>query len=575
LKPNWGVKKIMKRKLIDIDVINGLEKRSINVALKEINEAAELLAAKLKVESLTVHCINENEVTFVTPDANYVHASYKVDNQNLLLENIKELVVNEESQRVASLQSLSNMIENLIEDKNDSANENFISYVNLPLNRKIFRESIKDNKKKIIESKEVEKINEFSEFSKNVNKRKINEWKAISENISELINFKKGSPLETMVKVNEDDSKNIVSLKLPVLKVRNESKILSFDWDTPKTDVTYQRSKMKKVVKEAIFAKAMNDLRHANAVSDVSAMETTLENIVGAWPNIVYFTQKELSSLIKEALDTVNAHNYDDSTCEFMADAILRTAHNIYEDRVAKVFKAAGLENSKEYEKFAEVSEAIYPKLDEDYRRELTAFHDAFVALQDAHVVASHANDKIVKARLENVLESIENILNKKKNIDFSVLEEANYILTSIVEANIPMAEKDWHVSDKVHTSLNGSNPYTDKLAKVDAFPAKYNGDWKSSAPVSDGKSYSGNLDSEMSSAHTSGGKNIFPDLSNPYILKDEKPQIHDDSPNVIDGDNLATNQSGDTWPKLSNPYLPKNGMTLDQSFKHLSDSEK
>ena len=565
----------MKRKLIDIDVINGLEKRSINVALKEINEAAELLAAKLKVESLAVHCINENEVTFVTPDANYVHASYKVDNQNLLLENIKELVVNEESQRNASLKSLSDMIENLIEDKNDAANEHFNSYVNLPLNRKVFRESIKDNKKKIVESKEIEKVNEFAEFSKNVNKRKINEWKAISENISELINFKKGSPLETMVKVNEDESKNVVSVKLPVLKVRNESKILSFDWDTPKTDVTYQRSKMKKVVKEAIFAKAMNDLRHANAISDVGAMETTLENIVGAWPNIVYFTHKELTNVIKEALDAVNAHNYDDDTCQFMADAILRTAHNIYEDRVAKVFKAAGLENSREYEKFAEISETIYPKLDEDYRRELTAFHDAFVALQDAHTVASHANDKIVKARLESILESIEDILNKKKNIDFSVLEEANNVLTSIVEANIPMAEKDWHVSDKAHTSLNGSNPYTDKLAKVDAFPAKYNGDWKSAAPVSDGKSHSGNLDSEMSSAHTSGGKDIFPDLSNPYILKDQKPQIHDDSPNVIDGDNLATNQGGDTWPKLSNPYLPKGGMTLDQSFKHLSDSEK
>ena len=565
----------MKRKLIDIDVINGLEKRSINVALKEINEAAEIIAEKLKVESLTVHCINENEVTFVTPDSNFVHASYKVDNQNLLLENIKELIVNEESQRISSLQSLSSMLESIIDDKNENADSFFNSYIKLPLNKKVFRESIRGKRNKIVETKQNEKINEFSEFSKNINKRKLVEWKAVCENIAELINYKKGSPLKNMVKINEDNENNIVSVKIPTLKIRNEGKILSFDWKVPSSEITYQRSKMKKVVKENIFSKAMNDLRHANAISDVALIEATLENIVSAWPSIVYFTKRELSGIVKECLNNSNAHNYDDSSCEFMADAILRTAHNIYEDRVAKVFKTAGLENSNDYEKFAEVSEIVYPKIDEDYRREITAFHDAFSSLVDAHKIASSLNDKLVKARLENVLESVEEILNKERNIDFNVLVEANNILTSIVESNVPMAQKDWNVSDKVHTSVNGSNPYTDKLAKVDAFPSKYNGDWKSAAPVSDGKSYSGNLDAEMSSAHTSGGKDIFPNLSNPYILKDVKPKINDDSPNVIDSDNLATNQGNDTWPNLSNPYLPKNGMTLDQSFKHLNDSEK
>ena len=566
----------MKRKLIAIDVISGLENRSINVALKEINEAAEILAEKLAVDSLTVHCINENEVTFVTPDSNFVHASYKVDNQNLLLENIKELVVNEESQRKSSLKNLTEMLESIIEDKSDSANEHFNSYINLPLNKKIFRESVKNTKNKIVENKtQEEKVNEFSEFSKIINKRKINEWRAVSENISELLNYKKGSPLKSMVKVTSDEDNNVTSVNLPVLKIRNEGKILSFNWKVPSSDVTYQRSKMKKMVKEGIFAKAMNDLRYANAISDANLIETTLENIVGAWPNVVYFTKKELTSAIKESLDSISAHNYDDNTCDFMADAILRTAHTIYEDRVSKVFKAAGLEVSNDYNKFVEVSEAIYPKMDEDYRRELTAFHDAFSSLHEAYQIAANANNKLVKARIENILESIENILNKNQNIDFTVLEEANYVLNSIVESNIPMAEKDWKVSDNAHTSINGENPYTNKLAKVDAFPAKYNGDWKSAAPVSDGKSYSGNLDKEMSDAHTQGGKDIFPNLSNPYILKDEKPQIHDDSPNVVDSDNLATNQGSDTWPNLSNPYLPKNGMTLDQSFKHLKDSEK
>ena len=572
----------MKRKLIDIDVINGLENRSINVALKEINEAASIIADKLKLESLEVHCINETEVTFVTSDDNYVHASYKIDNNNLLLENIKELVVNEESQRIASIQNLSFMLESIIEDKADEANEHFNSYMNLPLNKKIFKESVKAPKKKLVENTEVKKVNEFTEFGKIVNKTKLVEWEAISENVAEFINFKKGLNSKDNVKINEDENNNVVSLNIPVLKARNEGKILSFNWKTPSAEVSYQkskisnqRSKAKMMVKENIFAKAMNDLRHANALSDVNMLESTLENIVGAWPSLVYLTKKELTNIVKESLDTINAHNYDDEVCEFMADAILRTAHNIYEDRVQTVFKVAGVEASKDFERFQEVSEAIYPKMDEDYNRELGAFQDVFSALKETYSIAANVNNKIVKAKVQNILESIQDILNNNKVVDYSVLEEANNIISSIVEANIPMAEKDWHVSDKAHTSLGGDNPYTDKLAKVDAFPAKYNGDWKSAAPVSDGKSYSGSLDKEMSSAHTSSGKDIFPNLSNPYILKDEKPQVHDDSPNVIDSDNLATNQGGDTWPNLSNPYLPKNGMTLDQSFQHLTASEK
>jgi hypothetical protein len=568
----------MKRKLIDIDVINGLENRSINVALKEIKEATEIIADKLKLGSLSLHCMNESEVTFVTPDDNYVHASYKIDNKNLLLENIKELVVNEESQRVSSIKNLSSMLESIIEEKNDEADEHFNSYINLPLNKKVFKESIRNSKKKIEESTKVKKINEFNEFGKLINKKKLVEWEAISENISEFINYKKGSNFKDNVKINEDENKNVVTINIPVFKVRNEAKILSFDWKTPNSQVTYQkskisnqRSKAKCMVKENIFAKAMNDLRHANAISDPRLIESTLENIVGAWPDVLYLTKKELTNMIKESLDTVSAHNYDDEVCEFMADAVLRTAHNIYEDRAATLLKIAGLEATNDFEKFQEVSEALYPQMDEDYTKELKAFHDVSSALKETYSIASNMNNKIVKAKIQNILESIHEILNNNKTVDYKVLEEANHIISSIVEANVPLASKDWNVSDKPHTTVNGENPYTDKLAKIDAFPSKYNGDWKSAAPVSDGKSYSGSLDKEMGSAHTSSGKDIFPNLSNPYILKDVKPEVHDDSPNTVDSNNLATNQGGDTWPNLSNPYIPKNGMTLDQSFQHLN----
>jgi len=73
----------MKRKLIDINVINEIEKKSINVAMKEINESCDILAKRLRLESLKVHCLNETEVTFVTPQDTYIHATYNLDNNNL------------------------------------------------------------------------------------------------------------------------------------------------------------------------------------------------------------------------------------------------------------------------------------------------------------------------------------------------------------------------------------------------------------------------------------------------------------------------------------------------------------
>ena len=564
----------MKRKLIDIDVINAIENKSINVAMKEINESCDILAKKLKTESLKVHCLSESEVTFVTPQNTYIHATYTLDNNNLLLENIKELVVNEESEKIANKKFITNMVDAILEDKKELASEMFESYIHMPLSKKVFKEGFGSKKSSKINEETTKKSSEFDSVKNLFRKSKIEEFKAISENIQEFLNFKKGNPLFSSVSSSHDENNNVVSVKLPRLKLRNEGKVLSFNWKTPSAEVTYQRSGAKKVVKENNFLRAMNDLRRANAISDMKEVELTLENIVGAWPTLVYLTQNELASMIKEALEASDSSNYDDETCHFMAEGILRTAHHAYSDSVSKVFKISNQEISEDYETYRETCEKVFPVLDDQYNREFKSFVDTYKMLDEAlNIVSKNNGSSIVKSKIAEALEELESVVSGTSELNYNALESGNNIIKSITEAfNLPMAANTIDSYGSPHTSLGGDHPVLAKKAKVDAFPSKYNGDYKG-VVTSDGKKIG--VDEEAKAAHTSGGKDIFPALSNPYVPKDVIPQVNDKDPNKVEGDSLATNQGNDTWPNLNNPYIPKNGMTLDQSLMHLHASDK
>ena len=565
----------MKRKLIDVNVINELEKKSINAAMKEINESCDVLAKKLKLDSLNVHCMNESEVTFVTPEKTYIHATYTLDNKNLLLENIKELVVNEDSEKVANNKFISNMLEAILEEKSDVANEMFENYVNMPLTKRVFKENINAKKVKSKNINESKRFNsEYSSVSGLFKKSKIEEFKAISENVQEFLNYKKGSPLFNKVSAKYDENNNISAVKMPRLKIRNEGKILSFAWKTPNAQVTYQRTKAKGVIKENNFLRAINDLRKANAISDTKEVEVTLKNIVGAWPSIVYLTHSELANMIKEALQASESNNYDDNTCLFMAEGILRTAHHAYSESVEKVFNIANVESNENFEDYQETCEKLFPVLDEQQQKEVQSFIDVYKMLDETlNVVAKNNGDKVVKAKISEALESLNSIISGEKELNYNTLEESNNIIKLLTEAfNIPMASNTIGNYDKPHTSLGGDHPILAKKAKVDAFPSKFNGDYKG-AVTSDGSKVG--VDDSAKSAYTAGGKDIFPSLRNPYVQKDVIPQVNDKDPNTLEGDNLATNQGNDTWPNLTNPYIPKNGMTLDQSFMHLNASDK
>jgi hypothetical protein len=130
----------------------------------------------------------------------------------------------------------------------------------------------------------------------------------------------------------------------------------------------------------------------------------------------------------------------------------------------------------------------------------------------------------------------------------------ANY-LADILESSEEGGEKGW--SHDVEVNATGEHEMTKWNAKQNGTPFSNGGNWKSPAPVSDGKSYNGSHASEM--GHNSlgnYGKDTWPNVQNPFLPKSVMPKMKEKS--VVDDDGLGFNSSGNTWPNLRNPLSLK-----------------
>jgi len=132
----------MKKKFIDIETYKNIENSSLTAVERELQEAVELVGGMLGDTNLQVYCIDENTVTFINTDGNYVQANYEMTKDKVLLENIEELIV--EANHLASVRKeiIGKMVDNILEDKNEVANGNFSEYFNLPVVRAGLKEGI-------------------------------------------------------------------------------------------------------------------------------------------------------------------------------------------------------------------------------------------------------------------------------------------------------------------------------------------------------------------------------------------------------------------------------------------------
>jgi len=590
----------MKRKLISFDAFEKIQNESLSNAQSELQNAEPFLAQAVGVGELSLKSYGPENVLYETDNGGFVHANFMMEKGHLIFENIEELVIDEETEVAHSRSLLSDLVDAVLEGESKKADKVFEQYLNLPKFKRTIKES-KDWKKKFGKDKDADggeegddKDNPFAKFQKKKGKKpfgkkskeghekivipemkglrgnmkKIAEWGIMLNNVFSYLDHKALGPVMAETKLRRNDRGYVTSVALPNNQLRFESQLKDLKYNTihAKEQILRQNSHM--MAEDINFCKAVGELKRLNNMSDSDALEEKLENFASAYPNVLYLTQTELSESVKEALKSVGSNNFDDRTCNFLAEGILRTAHSAYSDRVKNILRHAGVdrleESEDQYEQFQQVVESFYKTLDESAKREMQVYVDLYEAIRQTHAIASSSNDRSTVLEASQHLEDLGAIINMESTPNLDVVESAAMWLARIVETNLETG--DWSVSNSVHVTVSGDHPRMAQNAKHSYKPASdFEGNFNDPAPVSTDGTWKmgkgGDGASEMRNrSWGNNSKSAYPSLSNPYVpspfgdykIKGEK---HVDA----DSDVLGHWQTGgDTWPELQNPYVPQ-----------------
>jgi len=589
----------MKRKLIDFDAFQKIREESLTNVQTELQEAAPLLAAALGMEDLTLESYGTEGVMFGSSDGNFVKANYEVGGGYVKFEDIEQLVLNEESEAKSSREVLSNMLDALIENDENKAESLFSEWMGLPRTRRIFSEqkklrtvpirksvggktkivgykkakwSVASKKKeaggktasrmkgkKLSQRRMPEGLKKFLKMkrdrvSKTIGKN-MKEWAVIAENVIGFVDLQVNGPeLDRVQSLRKDGE--VVAVKVPTVALRNEAKILKFDWKTMNTEVAVKRKESKRIHENEEFAKAVSELKRLNALSDTKAFETSLENTATSFPGVIYLTEGELAGSVKEALESVGATNFDDETCLFISEGILRTAHDAFVDRIEKIVRLAGgrLDERAEdkYAAFRGIADEFYKRLDETVALEMQAYVDVYEALRQVHEAAKEEGNEEVANETAEHLDDLLPIVTGKADQDLDTLADAAEWLDDVVEASMP---EDWK-TDAPHVTHDGEHPELAKKGRHYQSPAEMQGNTPDAHHTSDGK-VSPEAAQELANDGWSniGGEGVYPSLDNPYVPKADHPKIKGEKSVDDDSEQLAHWGSDETWPSLQNPY--------------------
>lgn len=622
----------MKRKLISYDVFERIEKDSLSNAETELYEAKGYLAEAVGCDCLELKNYGLEDVTFETCDGTYVHANYRIKEGVVEFSNIEELVIDEQSEKEASKQVLHRMIDSILDEEDETAVQHFEQYLGLPSTKRVFSEAkerravpkyeTKDGKRKrvgtrtarwegdnfkkdepsgttirrkkaqTIKSKKTSKAQkdknrkENLRFNPNKGKRKgmVHEWRVLAENVMDYVDYNTNAPVLSRSQMRFDEKGNVTNIAIPSKECRHKNKMEKFKWDVLSADNIVHRMGASKLSEDMNFAKSVAELKRHNNLSDNDTLEETIENIVSRWPDVLYLTQTELADVIGEALEMVGATNFDDEMCDFMAEGILRVAHNAYVNTVGKIQRWAGVnpqsiqesEDSDSYLTFKSIVDQFYPVVEENMVRETQVYVDLYESLRQAREVALDDGNRQLQAMTESYLDQLLPIVRGEGKLDLELAEEVASFLYDLVETNL--GSSDWSPSNSTHTTVSGDHPAMAQKAKHGYTPASdFSGDWGDVAPVSDGKNYKGGLADQMrnSAWGNLGGDGTYPSLQNPYVpkpfgsyeIKGEK---------TIDADSGLLGHTGgnDTWPSLQNPYVPQSVTPQTYKMNHGKEAD-
>jgi hypothetical protein len=222
------------------------------------------------------------------------------------------------------------------------------------------------------------------------------------------------------------------------------------------------------------------------------------------------------------------------------------------------------------YAQFAETVDQFYPSLDETEQLDMQVFVDLYEAIRQVHVLAGQEHNEMVQNESSAQLDTLGAVIRQEIEPTLEIAQDASDWLVDLVETNLEMG--DWNVSNAPHQTVQGDHPDMAKKARQPYAPASdFTGNWGDAAPVSDGKNYRNGLADEMRNRSWSniGSGETYPELSNPYIPKPFGTYTMKGDKGVDKsgaGDMLSQTSNKDTWPELQNPYVPK--AVTPQSYK-------
>ena len=567
----------MRRKLIKQDAFDSIIRESATTAERELVEAANVLSRSLNKGPLSLHCFTDSTVVYETVDHTFVHAGYQIENNHVTFNNIEELVIDENTRKDKMRGVLSEMIDQVLSGDHAKAKGLFESYLGMvkwnknesKVNNK-YKASIQESRRQSVVSEAVESAG-----------KEVKKAYAVAKNVLDYVDFMKNGPTVSESVVKTDEKGNVTNIRIPTNESRNNNRIKKFGWQVTNAENHDVRKKVPELVKEQAFCKAIANLKRQNAFSDQNGLEEALDSIVQAYPQVLFVTQGELSSIIGEALSQVGVSNYDDQTCDFMAEGILRHAHSAYSEKVNQILHLSSApkltEGADAYAHFQQVVEQFYPSMDEQFGLERAAYSDLYDVLEDVYKQAGRRNDTGLQRQTAQHLNDLASVLNGEIKPDLQTIEESASWLVRLIEANIEGSSNTWSVSNKPHMTINGDHPDMGKKAKVDGVPGKYDGDWGDPAPAisQDEKGYKGSKNADKMRKNSwgqEGGSEVFPNLKNPYVPKpfgDYTIKGEKGIDKEATGQHWATWQTGDTWPDLKNPYVPKEaGGTGGKGYK-------
>jgi hypothetical protein len=572
----------MRRKLIKQEAFDRICNESVSTRENELVQASDIIAKALGKDRLSLHSFTETTVLFETEDSSYVHAGYEINNGNISFHNVEELVVDDQSRREKRKAHLSEMIDSLLTKNEPKAQALFGEYmemVNWVESKKIadamcgkdddnpfpFKKGKKDKKKGKkggfpFGGKKRGKKDKEEVFEKAKKNKELAEMYVVACDVLDYADYVKNGPVMESIVTKEDEKGNVTDLRIPTSKVRNEGKVLEMGFKTMSTKLIVHARKARKLAESQEFCKAVVELKKQNSLSDANGVEHMLESIAKAYPEVLYVTQDNLAEMIGESLHTCGITSYDDKTCEFLAEGILRKAHAAYSEKVNQILHLAGAtktEGNDPYVFFQTVVADFYPRLDEEFGLERKAFEDIYGVLENLWNKADRRGNESLKRETAAHINEVAAVLNGQIKPDIAIAEEAADWLASLVETNL--GTKTWDVSNKAHQTENGDHPDMAKKARQGYAPSSDGGgdDWGDPLPmVPDGK---GPVSSASKSARTSSWGNYDglvpnkpPKPFGDYTMKGEKGVDKDTF-----GQFHSTWQSKDTWPNLKNPYIP------------------